>query len=553
MSALGRVTQSDTLQIENLSLSGPPRKFFYPVGGEHLEKMGVISEIFNRILTPLYGSQDKAIEQIRESKDRKAFLMYEEEVPVGVLVFKTVLSDEFAQQNIRKSVEIKSLFVDQSSQNSGRGLGSALVDKLKEEVEKMGLGHEGIHVTVSETKQESLFFFQKKGFQIAHAWKDRYIKGVTEYLLSCPAKIEKIEAARVPSTSIDGKRVISIKESSIPELVHIIHSAHLDDIHGLKKLSDGTFVSGSKDNCVYKWNSRGEVVKIVDEVEPTNQNDRNWITAMEVLNDDYFITGDRSGKVKIWSTSGEFVREVKLKLPNPRDYVSHEFNQRRVNCLAPGVVPTKPSFFVGFPTIMDEFSFIDNRTTTSTKLHDNDWAYCIHPLNSKEMLAVVGGSIDLWGKEDKKWEYKDKIVSEEKKYWTQINGKKRQVRPFISALTPLSSDKSLFGYSMFNGSVRTVDITTKKITANWQEHTDRVWAVEQISEHVIASSSDDRSIKFYDLRERKSIHTIPDHIGSVTSLLKFDSNTLLAGSCPPNVIGTNTGAQIRFYDIRSFS
>ncbi len=35
-----------------------------------------------------------------------------------------------------------------------------------------------------------------------------------------------------------------------PELLHIIHDAHLDDIHCLKKLSDGTFVSGSKDNSI---------------------------------------------------------------------------------------------------------------------------------------------------------------------------------------------------------------------------------------------------------------------------------------------------------------
>ena len=107
-----------------LAVSSPsqPSRVFHPVGGQHLEKMNVVTEIFNRILVPLYGSQDKALQQIRESADRKCFLLYEDEIPAGVLVFKTVLTNEFAEFGIKNSIEIKSLFVDQSAKIPGEGL-----------------------------------------------------------------------------------------------------------------------------------------------------------------------------------------------------------------------------------------------------------------------------------------------------------------------------------------------------------------------------------------------------------------------------------------------
>ena|SRR3990167_6070894 len=166
-------------------------RVFYPVGGVHLEKFDALIEIFHGVLAPLYGSQDKAIDQIRESKDRRCWLLYEGPQPVGVLVFKTVLSDEFVSEGVAQSVEIKSLFVVDPLKNSGKGIGSELLEKLQREVDQLALGHLNIHVTVSETKQESLSFFCKKGFYIAHAWKDRYLPGVTEYLLACPAVSEE--------------------------------------------------------------------------------------------------------------------------------------------------------------------------------------------------------------------------------------------------------------------------------------------------------------------------------------------------------------------------
>lgn len=526
-------------------------RVFYPVGGPHQEKMGIIEDIFDRILTPLYGNQDKAIRQIRESTDRACYLLYEGEVPSGVLVFKTVLSNEFSEYGITNSVEIKSLFVDHSLQNSGRGLGSNLVDKLKEEVRKLGLGENGIHVTVSETKQESLAFFRKKGFDISHAWKGRYLADVTEYLLYCPTRIEQAQKEIHDFTERFSHLHVEGDQGEVPELFHIIHNAHFGDIHSFTLLSDGTFISGSKDNSLRKWNQNGELVRIVDDVEPTMRKDQDWITAVEVINDEYWASGERSGRISLWKTNGDYVKDILLRLPRPGDHISHEYNARRVNCFASGLNRDKPSLYVGFPTMFDEFNFIEGRTETLQKVHKNDWVYCLKPLTNDRILAVTGCAVEAWQRRGEGWRFEDTILPEGPRKRLKSNGKWINQRPFISSLKQLKSSENHFGLAVFDGSVKVLDIAQKTIVRNWTEHNGRVWAIENLTQHVFASSGEDRTIKIWDQRQERSVHSINDHVGQVTSLLSLKEHVLIAGTCPEKALTSQSGAEIRFYDIRS--
>lgn len=551
-------SKATSTSLINLSNNELLNRKFYPVGGENLDKMEIIAEIFNRILTPLYGSQAKAIQQIRESSDRRCYLLYEGETPSGVLMFKTVLSNEFAEFGIRNSIEIKSLFVDNAAQNSGKGLGSALVDKLKEESAKLALGESGIHVTVSETKQDSLLFFRKKGFEITHAWKNKYIQGVTEYLLFCPTRIREQASEQMGrvtqsfnETHISNKTSEKKSESrKIYECFHVIKKAHLDDIHALKKLSDGTFVSGSKDNSLYKWSERGDLVSVVDEVEPSLQSERNWITAIQVLNDEYWLSGQRNGQISLWKTNGGFVREIKLPLPKIGTHVSHMHNARRVTCLAAGLDAHKPSFFVGFPTMFDEFNFIEGRTSSSTKVSPNDWMYCIHPLTKESILGVVAATVGIWSKTEVGWNLRETLIEESFKE-RHHRGVKVQ-RPFVSDLKPLVDSPNHFGLSLLNGQVKVLDISSRgKIVQEWNEHQGRVWSIEPIGPNTFASSGEDRSIRFWDQRHGSgSVHTIADHVGQVTSMLSLNDHILIAGTCPERALESIEGAQIRFYDLR---
>ncbi|MCE5294020.1 MAG: GNAT family N-acetyltransferase [Chlamydiales bacterium] len=507
---------------------------FHQVGGQYHDKMHILTEIFTRILEPLYGSQSKALSQIRESKDRKCFLMYEQENPVGVLVFKTEVSDEFADCGAPKSIEIKSLFVDQSMQNSGRGLGSRLVDKLKEEVNKLGIDYLGLHVTVSETKPESLAFFKRKGFVITHEWQGRYQKDVTEYLLSCPIHTGSME----PSVEDLSTRFSGLSTTdTVPELMHIIHNAHSDDIHSLKKLSDGTFVSGSKDNGICKWDFSGHLVRVVDEVEPTLRSEANWITAMEVVNDYYWVSGARNGDVVLWKTNGDYVKELKPKLPRTDDHHSKQQNLRRVTCLAPGSNPLNPSFFIGFPTLFQSFNLIEGKTTSITKVHKNDWVYVIKPVDAVTVLTVVGPVIKVWKESNKGWTEGATVMGEQPRY--RDAGKSQ--RSFISDMICLGSQTVASAH--FDSTVRLVDVLQNKVVETRKEHTGKVWKLEKFTEQLFASSGDDETVKLWDVRQSKSVHTIAVNHGPITSMLALNDNVLVTGS-------NKDSAELRFYNIR---
>ncbi len=545
---------STAVQTSHVYLYTNPERTFHHVGGDDLDKMDVITEIFHRILTPLYGPQEKALSQIREGRDRTAYLLYECSRAVGVLVFKTVLSNEFAEFGVQDSIEVKSLFVDHSVHNSGRGLGSSLVDKLKREVNRLGLGHKGIHVTVSENKQESLMFFRKKGFEVVHEWKDRYVKGTTEYLLSCPERIA--EAGGAAAAAVNQQMGAlgqggSASGNDEPELVHVIHDAHYGNIHALRKLSDGTFVSGSADNSIYKWDRSGRRVATITEVEPSQRTERDWITAVSVLNDAYWVSGQRNGQITLWKTSGERVREIKLKLPQT-GHVCHAYNTYRALCFAGGLDPHKPSMFVGFPTAFDEYNFIEGRTESTTKTHVNDWVYCVHPLTKDRLLAVTGGSVDVWKRGGDGWQHGGNVLLEGQKTKVFQPGKRpRWQRAFISDLAPMQSSSHHFGLAVFDGSVKVLDISSQRIVASWKEHQKRVWSIVPTATHTFASSGEDRTIKLWDMRQPRSMHTISGHVGEVTTMLSLDENTLVAGTCPPDPFARGSkGAEIRFYDVR---
>lgn len=531
-------------------LSSLPQYEFHLINGRS-RKMTDLQNIFKQILEPLYGPQADALKKIALSRDRKCYLLCENDHPVGVIAFKTLLSDEFQEYGISNSIEIKSLFVVDSENNSGKGLGTTLLNKAYEETDKLKIDHSSFHVTVSETKSESLNFFKKKGFRINHQWNDKYQKGVSEYLLSRsvhlldshenPTASVTLIAQKITGVSSELQGLLSQEKTQYsPQVFLIVKDAHWDDIHALKLLADGTIVSGSKDNSLCKWSQNGELVRVINEVEPVEIDSRDWITAIGILNDEYWISGERNGRVSLWNTEGDFIKNLNQKLPK-QGHVSHEYNSQRVNCVASGINKQKLSFFTGFPTMFDEYNVIEGRTTSSTKVHNNDWVFCIHPLTEKRILVVTAGILEVWEKSNREWQ-RGKILLQERRIAKQ--------RPFISSLTALKSSPNHFGLGVFGGDVRVFDIEQEKIVNQWSEHQKRVWTVENVSQEIFASSAEDRLIKFWDIRLNKSICTLNSHIGQTHAMLSLNDKVLVAGSSQDSPLGKNEGAQLVFYDTR---
>jgi hypothetical protein len=66
-----------------------------------------VKKYFNEVIKPLYGDQIYALKQIGKSIDRKCELFYENDEEVGMLVYKTLLTNEYAEMGIEKALEIK--------------------------------------------------------------------------------------------------------------------------------------------------------------------------------------------------------------------------------------------------------------------------------------------------------------------------------------------------------------------------------------------------------------------------------------------------------------
>ena len=95
-------------------------------------------------MAPLYGPQDEAIQKIIHDPDRKCRMAFLGDEPVGILVWKTQKTDEFARFGVRASLEVKTFYLLDSDKKTGKGFGSAMLEfmiKKAQEMHAKQVGH----------------------------------------------------------------------------------------------------------------------------------------------------------------------------------------------------------------------------------------------------------------------------------------------------------------------------------------------------------------------------------------------------------------------------
>ncbi len=329
----------------------------------------------------------------------------------------------------------------------------------------------------------------------------------------------------------------------------IVPNVHQDDIHGCLRLPDQTFISGSKDGSLKKWDLNGKWICNV--YLPPKINYYSWITALAPLGRDYWLSGTRDGYVDYWNVEGFLEKNLQTPPRNlPNDHKCKERNVQRINCLADltHFTPDTYTFLAGRPTRFSLHSLKDQGLKRHCETSKNDWVYCIHPLSANSFLVVTGTNLDIWKSAHlSHWE-KDPLITEPYQKPTDPN----EVRPFISAVTPL--DGNSFGLAVFDGSVRVYDLARKILLSKSVEHKKRVWTVENLRPHMVASCGDDGYIKLWDLRQMKhSTATLQDNLkekARVSVLLSINEETLMSGSCPDEVRISKEKAQFSFWDLR---
>jgi len=147
------------------------------------EHFPLVKDQFEKVIQPIYGKHARLLNDIESSTDRKCLLLLANQTPVGILVFKTDITEEREGSKYTAGCfVIKTFFVINSTDNNGKGYGSRLMERAtKEATEKQATS---MYVTISESVPETLEFFQKKGFKIKKWIEGKFKPGVKEYYLT---------------------------------------------------------------------------------------------------------------------------------------------------------------------------------------------------------------------------------------------------------------------------------------------------------------------------------------------------------------------------------
>lgn len=128
--------------------------------------------VAKNILEPLYGSQEKAInEWLTGDGHKKAFVFSENGNIASLLSMKANPSKTF--------LKISTLVVVERFR--GMKIGRQMLDfAIKFTKEK---GYKNIIVTVSESKPKAVAFFQNSGFETVETCLGKYIEGINELIM----------------------------------------------------------------------------------------------------------------------------------------------------------------------------------------------------------------------------------------------------------------------------------------------------------------------------------------------------------------------------------
>src|SRR5689334_20899995 len=95
----------------------------------------VIENTFTKMISPVYGDQNSAVAKLKEGKDRTCEVMLKYDNPVGIIVYKNILQNEYG---LSGALELKTLFLFNPEKNSGNGYGSMLFQRIDNVAIEMG-------------------------------------------------------------------------------------------------------------------------------------------------------------------------------------------------------------------------------------------------------------------------------------------------------------------------------------------------------------------------------------------------------------------------------
>lgn len=138
---------------------------------ERLESMSglsydIVYNTFKVRIEPVYGNQHSALKKIKEGIDRSCELMLNCDNPVGILVYKNELQNEYGFKN---ALELKTICLINPEKNSGKGWGTILWQRIEEIARQKSA--QKTFCTCSSKVAESIICALKNGYLITDILK----------------------------------------------------------------------------------------------------------------------------------------------------------------------------------------------------------------------------------------------------------------------------------------------------------------------------------------------------------------------------------------------
>lgn len=367
-------------------------------------------------------------------------------------------------------------------------------------------------------------------------------------------------------TSLSSSRSPSVSPTPLDSSVlYTIPVTHTQNISGLISIND-SFISSSMDGSTKYWNAKtGDLQRSVFAAGTKNPylysmtalatlNQNQWISARR----DFTLTVSdfnlRSGgrqiglrahhryecKVETWlrnevSSMNQSGSSECIAGSNPGFKQSTSISWKHLLTIPSQTLtwnlspistivgrteePECTSFFVGQGP---QFSLVTVKGRLLYTVNTKKTISTLLPLSDDKMLISTGPTLSMWER-NTKWEPSFKLISPP--------SSKDPEDYYLSSVISLEHHTNFVAVSVFDGSVRLLDVDRGVEASRWYGKKERVWSIINCQEDVIASSSDDRYVRLWDVRSKDSIFTIGTHSAPVTKLLNLKENVFLSATC----------------------
>jgi ASC-1-like (ASCH) protein len=134
-----------------------------------------VRKMFQENMDSIYGDSQRALQKLSQENGRKCEILFKDQMPVGLIVYKSIIQQKYADDGLVDSFEVKHLMTAVSEAESKDVCDSYLINRL---VRLAGRSlAKSVHIVVPDQSVKLLASLEKRGFSLVKSWNNKYSTG----------------------------------------------------------------------------------------------------------------------------------------------------------------------------------------------------------------------------------------------------------------------------------------------------------------------------------------------------------------------------------------